>query len=411
MKSRLIIFLLIFGTLFFICPDFTYSKDIVLTGHKDDISALNKKIAERKEKIKQLESTIESYKKNITKKRTEAVSLTNQMSILNNKYAQTEADVELTEEKIDQAEMEIEALKLSILDKEVSIDKQVKIISKIVRNIHAEDQKNYLEIMLTSESFADFYNQIRYLESIYTDIGKSVKNLKIIKEDLGNKKTQTESRKTIYENLKIELTNKQEDLIDQSNVKENLLVRTQASEIKYRTLLKNLRQQYQEIEGEVKSYESAVRKKLVEMEGFKEVSVESSGKFYWPVVSHYITSRFHDPDYPFRHIFEHSGMDIRAAQGTPIKAASSGYVARAKRCSSSKCYSYTLLVHSNNISTLYGHMSSISVKEDQFVGKGDVIGYTGGTPGTIGAGPFVTGPHIHFEVRKNGIPVNPINYF
>lgn len=378
-------------------------------GNKEEIDDLNKQIAAKKDRIKQLEDTIAKYKKSIEQKKLEAVSLKNQIGILDNRLAQTTIDIKITEEKIGEAKMEVEALQLSIQDKEATIAKQKLIISKMVRNIHAEDRKNYLEIMLTSASFADFYNQVKYLESVYTDLGRSVKNLRLAKEDLDAKKIQVESRKKIYEDLKVELDNKQKDLIDQSNTKQTLLDQTRSSELRYQTLLTSLKSQYQVIEGEVRSYEDQVRKKLEEMEKFKNLD-SGSGELAWPVPSHYITSAFHDPDYPYRRVFEHSGIDLRASQGTAIKAAAAGYIARAKRCSLASCYSYVLIVHTGNISTLYGHMSSISVSEDQFVARGDVIGYTGGTPGTAGAGPFVTGPHLHFEVRKNGIPVNPMSY-
>ena len=91
-------------------------------------------------------------------------------------------------------------------------------------------------------------------------------------------------------------------------------------------------------------------------------------------------------------------------------AAGSGYVGQAKRCAASTCYSYILIVHTSTLSTVYGHMSALNVKIGDFVNRGDVIGLSGGTPGTVGAGPFVTGPHLHFEVRKNGIPTDPLGY-
>ncbi len=130
----------------------------------------------------------------------------------------------------------------------------------------------------------------------------------------------------------------------------------------------------------------------------------------WPVPKNTITSTFRDPSYPFRKsIGEHSGVDIRAAQGTTLRAAASGYVARVK-FDGSTAYSYIMIIHADNFSTVYGHVSGVSVSADEYVTQGQIIGKTGGAPRTVGAGPFSTGPHLHFEIRKNGIPVDPLNY-
>ena len=373
----------------------------------DEVTALNKEIEARKTKIKQLEDTMAKYQKNIDQNQLQAVSLKNQLEILNNRLAQLETDVSLTEERIQQAKLEIQALELSIKDKETVMTRQKLIIAKMVQSIHSDDQKNYVEILLTNNDFSEFFNQAKYLENVYTDLGRSVKTLRLIKEDLDGKKKLVEARRQKYEDLKTELENKKKDLGEQMGYKQNFLNQTKASEAKFRTLLSSLKQQAQAVEGEVRSYEDQVRKKLEQQNKIEE---DGTTQISWPLSSHYITATFHDPDYPFRKVMEHSGIDIRASQGTPVRAAASGYIARAKRCTLASCYAYVLIVHTGNLSTLYGHLSVISVADDQYVNKGDIIGNSGATPGTPGAGPFVTGPHLHFEVRANGIPVNPLGY-
>ncbi|MBU1630090.1 M23 family metallopeptidase, partial [Patescibacteria group bacterium] len=87
--------------------------------------------------------------------------------------------------------------------------------------------------------------------------------------------------------------------------------------------------------------------------------------------------------------------------------AAGGYVAWNK---TGRMYgNYTMIVHPGGIATIYAHLSKFIAKPDTYVERGDVIGLSGGRPGDPGAG-LSTGPHLHFEVRQDGIPVNAENF-
>jgi len=129
----------------------------------------------------------------------------------------------------------------------------------------------------------------------------------------------------------------------------------------------------------------------------------------WPTTTHTITFGFKDSKYPFAQFFQHDAIDIAAPQGSPVYAAKDGVVA-VKHADGSTDYAYVSLVHKANLATTYGYLSQVVVTKGQHVKRGDLIGYSGGTPGTPGAGPFTTGPHLHFAVHLNGLPVNPVKY-
>jgi len=99
----------------------------------------------------------------------------------------------------------------------------------------------------------------------------------------------------------------------------------------------------------------------------------------------------------------HAGMDFAAKTGTPVYATGNGKVISVDI---KKGYGKCILVdHGFNYKTLYGHLSGYNVRVGQTVKRGDIIAYVGNTGG------LSTGPHLHYEVRKNDIPMDPINYY
>ncbi|GAF27404.1 membrane proteins related to metalloendopeptidases [Moorella thermoacetica Y72] len=98
----------------------------------------------------------------------------------------------------------------------------------------------------------------------------------------------------------------------------------------------------------------------------------------------------------------HTGVDIAAPMGTPVHAAADGVVAVAGWMGNFGNAVY--IQHAGDMVTIYAHLSQIAVQRGQQVKAGEVIAYSGSTGKS-------TGPHLHFEVRLHGQPVNPINYF
>jgi murein DD-endopeptidase MepM/ murein hydrolase activator NlpD len=122
---------------------------------------------------------------------------------------------------------------------------------------------------------------------------------------------------------------------------------------------------------------------------------QGSGAFIWPV-----DGTFTSP-FGMRWGRLHAGIDIAAAEGTPIRAADSGRVVLAAYTGGYG--NYTCVSHSASLSTCYGHQSRYATSAGASVSKGQVIGYVGNTGNSFGA-------HLHFEVRVNGTPVDPMGY-
>jgi len=131
----------------------------------------------------------------------------------------------------------------------------------------------------------------------------------------------------------------------------------------------------------------------------------------WPVSpAQGLTAFFEDSGYMAQFGVQHHALDIRAGQGSPIQVAADGVVTNIVYDEHSTKYAFIEVRHAKGVSTVYGHVSEVDVHIGDFVRQGMVIGKTGATPGTVGAGVRTTGPHLHFEVRQDGMLVDPLRY-
>lgn len=101
----------------------------------------------------------------------------------------------------------------------------------------------------------------------------------------------------------------------------------------------------------------------------------------------------------------HRGIDLLADIGTPVLAVRSGIVLAATR--NNGMGKYVIIRHTGNIITIYGHLSGISTRKGALVRQGQIIGAVGKT-GNARSNAIL--PHLHFEIRKDGIPQDPLNY-
>ncbi len=378
--------------------------------YESEINELNSQIDNKKDAVAKLRDQQRYYQQLLVEKQQEKASLNNQLSILDNKIAEIELDIEGTKLEMEQTELELRSLELEIANKDQQIDQAQGRLSKLIKTIDQQGSKNPLEIILMNDSFSDFLNDIEYLNNISSAVRDELEDLKDLKTSLEEQRQILNHKREQLTELQQVLADKKDNLDQEKQTKNFILEQTQLSESQYQALLADAKKEQEQASAEISKLEKTVRQKLAQLEASRPKSSqgESSNVLIWPVPKNRINAYFHDPDYPFRNVFEHPAIDIRAGQGTPIMAAADGYIAAAKNAGMG--YSYIMIVHNNGLATVYGHVSKIVVQEEDYVTAGQLIGYSGGTPGTPGAGKMTTGPHLHFEVRLNGIPVDPLPY-
>lgn len=268
--------------------------------------------------------------------------------------------------------------------------KRNRLLSTRVRVIYELGAVSYLEVLLSATSFGDFLSRFTYLRTILSRDVEVFATAREVRDRIALAKREIEQRKVEIATYKAK-TETQKQVVEQATE-----IVAQRKEMTARDLA-ILEQQEDELLQIAEEWEA----KIAALEA--KVKRKRTGKLemIWPVRGP-ITSQYGmriDPISGLRR--GHSGMDIATPMGTPIKAAESGVVIHSGWIDG---YGYTtILDHGDGISTLYAHSSRLLKRVGAEVAQGETIALVGTTG-------YSTGPHLHFEVRRNGKTTNPAEW-
>jgi murein DD-endopeptidase MepM/ murein hydrolase activator NlpD len=265
--------------------------------------------------------------------------------------------------------------------------------------LYETSEASELEILLQAQSFSDLLEQLDYFRAIGEHDKEIADEIKRVQEETRVAKQETAAVRTEVAEATAILAKKTEE---ERAARAALLARQAAlaaARNAKETLLADVRSQRHKDAEDLEKMQAASAAIAEQLQNSGSSSgaggaAPSASGFIWPV-SGPITSGF-----GWRWGRMHEGIDIGAACGTPIRAAASGTVVYAGWMDG---YGNIIVIdHGGGMATAYGHQSAL------YVGGGSVS--QGQTIGAVGSTGHSTGCHLHFEVRVNGTPVNPLNY-
>jgi murein DD-endopeptidase MepM/ murein hydrolase activator NlpD len=254
-----------------------------------------------------------------------------------------------------------------------------------------------VEVIINSQSFQDALDRIHYLDSIAQSDKHIAAKVAVARDAVHKTREQT---KVVRERVHAETlvvaarTQQQRDMRDQLLASKSRLSGKRASQ---QTALKLTRKQEHTLQTEAQALAAAdasIRGRLAAAQGATDTTPSAAG-LVWPVSGPVVSP------FGYRWGRLHAGIDIAVPYGTPIHAAAAGTVVLAGWVSGYG--NYTCIDHGGGLATCYAHQSSYAVSQGAAVSQGQVIGYVGCTGHCFG-------PHLHFEVRINGAPVDPLGY-
>ena len=341
---------------------------------KSTVDSRISKVNANKKKVLEQKAALERQKKKVA----------NAQAAENNAYK------ELVSQLTD-AQENLRITEAALADAVANYNSQRELVKTRLGVMYENTSSTMLDTLLESRSILEFFERIQYMSVIAQSDSELINDLNDLKLDVEYKRKMQQEAKALLEQ---KTSDKQERL---SSLKasraelEDQLSRSKAE-------LAKLEKEEDALLAESKRLQSVIKNLS------KSTKKYAGGPMTWPLPSSYtITSSFGMRKHPILRKYKmHTGIDIDGDTGNSIVAANRGTVIMAQYDTSGGYGRMIVIDHGGGISTLYAHCSKLLVSVGDEVKAGGIIAKVGSTG-------LSTGSHLHFEVRVNGDPVNPLN--
>lgn len=384
-----------------------------------EIADINSQIDAKKKRIEELRQQAALLQQSVDQAVGQVRTISDQVKVIDQQVAETSFSINIKKEEISSLELEMSSVQQSIDEKNNEQNELKTHLAQSLVDLDRNSRTSTLALILTHSSLAEYYDQAQAVTAISDDLQRSVAELQAVKKELQAKVDQLGQNRDDFRQSKLQLEIQKQSINEQKDAKVELLTSAQSEKNRYNELQSEAAREEQQANATISLLEKQLQDRLNANSNGSNPVFSSTG-YIWPIASNGISAYYHDPDYPFRkYIGEHTGVDMRASQGTPVRSVADGIVSvvhnqgfytNAAGQKTRSALNFVGIIHGDGISSRYLHLSSVYVGPDQFVRQGEVIGLSGGLPGTAGAGGITTGAHLHFEIRVDGIPDDPLKY-
>ena len=309
--------------------------------------------------------------------------LQGEVADLRNREAVAAAELAAKQAELSEAQSRLESLRARLRS-------AIRILEARLVALYKSSDPDVLTVLLSSHGFDDLLERTEYFQRMDDQDNEIVARVRDFRNQMQETVNTVKAARNAIAERKAEL--------EQTRAKlERRTGELAAARRQHRATLAKVRDQKEVLEGDLSKISAKIQEQLAQLGGgvLPAGPIRAgSGELIWPVDGP-ITSGFGPRWGSF-----HKGIDISAPTGTPIRAAKSGTIVLAAYTGGYG--NYTCVSHGGGLSTCYGHQSSFA-RTSGSISQGSILGYVGSTGHS-------TGPHLHFEVRVNGLAVDPLGY-